>query len=169
MIFSRVCTRSFAKQVNFGRALVSEEEHKRRVSGIFSDVATNYDVMNDVMSLGTHRIWRNIFIKDIGEVRSGFKVLDVAGGTGEIAFRIKDRFQQAEVTVLDLSPEMLEEGKKRSKFSDIQWIEGNAQKLPFDDNTFDLYTISFGIRNVTDRNQALSEAHRVLKRGGRFL
>ena len=149
--------------------MVTEEEHRDRVGGVFSDVAASYDVMNDVMSLGIHRVWKNYFVEDIGDVREGFKVLDVAGGTGDIAFRIKDRFPKTEVTVFDASAEMLEEGKKRSKHSDLEWIEGNAQELPFEDNTFDLYTISFGIRNVTDRSKALREAHRVLKHGGRFL
>ena len=125
-MLSRICRRTFSKQVNFGKAIVSEEEHREKVSGVFSEVAHNYDVMNDVMSLGIHRMWKNYFVEDIGDVRSGFKVLDVAGGTGDIAFRIKDRFPKSEVTVFDMSPEMLQEGQNRSKYSDIEWIEGNA-------------------------------------------
>jgi demethylmenaquinone methyltransferase/2-methoxy-6-polyprenyl-1,4-benzoquinol methylase len=156
--------------VNFGHRVVSEDEHVESVNKVFTDVASNYDVMNDVMSFGIHRIWKDWFVEDIGSSDVGrFSVLDVAGGTGDITFRIKEKHPLADITVFDLTADMLEEGKQRNRYSGIKWVQGNAEELPFPDNSFDLYTISFGIRNVTNRNKALREAYRVLKHGGRFM
>ena len=155
-------------KVNFGDELVTREEKTRRVGGVFSSVASNYDLMNDLMSGGMHRLWKNRFVAKV-KPRRGETVLDMAGGTGDIAFRMAVR--GAKVTVSDINPDMLAVGVERAKARDIQgltWQVENAEKLSFPDSAFDAYTIAFGIRNVTDIPAALREAHRVLKRGGRF-
>jgi demethylmenaquinone methyltransferase/2-methoxy-6-polyprenyl-1,4-benzoquinol methylase len=157
-----------AKQVNFGDQLVSPEEKTRRVGAVFSSVARRYDIMNDLMSGGMHRLWKDRFVARV-KPRPGEAILDMAGGTGDIAFRMAQR--GASVTVADINPDMLEVGKERAeqrKIAGLQWQVENAEKLSFADARFDAYTIVFGIRNVTDIPAALSEAHRVLKRGGRF-
>jgi len=155
-------------KVNFGDELVTREEKTRRVGGVFTSVASNYDLMNDLMSGGMHRIWKNRFVAKV-KPRRGEAILDMAGGTGDIAFRMADR--GANVTVSDINPDMLAVGMERAKAREIQsltWQVENAEKLSFADSSFDAYTIAFGIRNVTDIPAALREAHRVLKRGGRF-
>ena len=157
-----------AKQVNFGDQLVSPEEKTRRVGAVFSSVARRYDIMNDLMSGGMHRLWKDRFVARV-KPRPGEAILDMAGGTGDIAFRMAQR--GASVTVADINPDMLEVGKERAeqrKIAGLQRQVENAEKLSFADARFDAYTIVFGIRNVTDIPAALSEAHRVLKRGGRF-
>lgn len=164
------------KQTHFGYSDVPEGEKANLVRGVFSSVASRYDVMNDLMSGGTHRIWKNAMIDWLAP-RPGWHVLDVAGGTGDIAFRILDRLakrgEAAEVTVCDLTEDMLREGRARSegeRFTEqLTWVNGDAMALPFGDNTFDAYTIAFGIRNVTRIGDALAEAFRVLRPGGRFL
>jgi len=155
-------------KVNFGDELVTRDEKTRRVGGVFTSVARNYDLMNDLMSGGMHRLWKNRFVAKV-KPRRGEAILDMAGGTGDIAFRMADR--GAKVTVSDINPDMLAVGMERAKARDIQgltWQVENAEKLSFADNSFDAYTIAFGIRNVTDIPAALKEAHRALKRGGRF-
>ena len=155
-------------QVNFGDELVSPEEKTRRVGKVFSSVARRYDVMNDLMSGGLHRLWKDRFVARV-KPRSGEEILDMAGGTGDIAFRMARR--GASVTVSDINVDMLGEGQKRAEARALErltWQVENAEKLSFDDGSFDAYTIVFGIRNVTDIPAALREAHRVLKRGGRF-
>ena len=157
-----------AEKVNFGDDLVSPEEKTRRVGAVFSSVARRYDVMNDLMSGGMHRLWKNRFVARV-KPRAGERILDMAGGTGDIAFRLARR--GALVTVADINPDMLEVGKDRAagkRIPGLDWSVQNAEALSFADATFDGYTIVFGIRNVTDIPAALSEAHRVLKRGGRF-
>jgi demethylmenaquinone methyltransferase/2-methoxy-6-polyprenyl-1,4-benzoquinol methylase len=154
--------------VNFGDELVSPEEKTRRVGGVFTSVARNYDLMNDLMSGGMHRLWKDRFVAKV-KPRAGEQILDMAGGTGDIAFRMAAR--GARVTVSDINPDMLEVGMERAKKRGIDgliWQVENAEKLSFADAGFDAYTIAFGIRNVTDIPAALREAHRVLKRGGRF-
>jgi len=156
------------KQVNFGDELVSPEEKTRRVGAVFSSVARRYDIMNDLMSGGMHRLWKDRFVAR-AKPRSGETILDMAGGTGDIAFRMARR--GAQVTVSDINADMLEVGKERAEQRGIVgliWQVENAEVLSFADAGFDAYTIVFGIRNVTDIPAALSEAHRVLKRGGRF-
>jgi demethylmenaquinone methyltransferase/2-methoxy-6-polyprenyl-1,4-benzoquinol methylase len=155
------------KQVNFGDQLVSPEEKTRRVGQVFSSVARRYDVMNDLMSGGLHRLWKDRFVNRV-KPRAGETILDMAGGTGDVAFRMARR--GARVTVADINADMLEAGKQRAqaKELDLHWQVENAEKLTFADNRFDAFTIVFGIRNVTDIPAALREAHRVLKRGGRF-
>ncbi len=155
-------------QVNFGDTLVTPEEKTRRVGGVFSSVAKSYDVMNDLMSGGMHRLWKDRFVSKVAP-RPGERILDMAGGTGDIAFRMAKR--GALVTVSDINPDMLEVGKERAAKREIEglsWQQENAETLSFLAATFDAYTIAFGIRNVTDIPAALREAHRVLKRGGRF-
>ena len=155
-------------KVNFGDELVTREEKTRRVGGVFTSVARNYDLMNDLMSGGMHRLWKNRFVAKVMP-RRGESILDMAGGTGDIAFRLAEK--GAQVTVSDINPDMLAVGMERAKARDIPgltWQVENAEKLSFSDSSFDAYTIAFGIRNVTDIPAALREAHRVLKRGGRF-
>ena len=155
-------------KVNFGDTLVSPEEKTRRVGGVFSSVARNYDLMNDLMSGGMHRLWKNRFVAKV-KPRPGEKILDMAGGTGDIAFRMAAK--GAHITVSDINADMLAVGMERAKkqgVDGLRWQVENAEKLTFPDRTFDAYTIAFGIRNVTDIPAALREAHRVLKRGGRF-
>ena len=155
-------------KVNFGDQLVSPDEKTRRVGGVFSSVARNYDLMNDLMSGGMHRLWKNRFVAKV-KPRLGEHILDMAGGTGDIAFRMAEK--GALVTVSDINADMLAVGQERAKTRNIEglsWQVENAESLTFADNSFDAYTIAFGIRNVTDIPAALREAHRVLKRGGRF-
>jgi demethylmenaquinone methyltransferase/2-methoxy-6-polyprenyl-1,4-benzoquinol methylase len=155
-------------QVNFGDEIVSPEEKTRRVGEVFSSVARRYDLMNDLMSGGMHRLWKDRFVARV-KPRPGEEILDMAGGTGDVAFRMARR--GALVTVADINADMLEVGKQRAEaraLAGLGWKVENAETLSFADATFDAYTIVFGIRNVTDIPAALREAHRVLKRGGRF-
>jgi len=157
-----------ADEVNFGDQLVSPEEKTRRVGEVFSSVARRYDVMNDLMSGGMHRLWKDRFVNRV-KPRAGEAILDMAGGTGDVAFRMARR--GARVTVADINADMLAVGKERAEargLTGLTWKVENAERLSFADTTFDAYTIVFGIRNVTDIPAALREAHRVLKRGGRF-
>jgi demethylmenaquinone methyltransferase/2-methoxy-6-polyprenyl-1,4-benzoquinol methylase len=157
-----------SEKVNFGDELVSPEEKTRRVGQVFSSVARRYDVMNDLMSGGMHRLWKDRFVNRV-KPRAGEDILDMAGGTGDVAFRMARR--GAHVTVSDINADMLTVGEQRAKakqLAGLTWKVENAEKLNFDDAIFDGYTIVFGIRNVTDIPAALREAHRVLVRGGRF-
>jgi demethylmenaquinone methyltransferase/2-methoxy-6-polyprenyl-1,4-benzoquinol methylase len=157
---------------HFGFETVAESEKAGRVQGVFNSVASKYDVMNDAMSLGIHRIWKDAMMDWLAP-RSGQKLLDVAGGTGDISFRFLKRAGAGHATVLDLTEPMLIEGRKRAEAAQmagqLDWVVGDAMALPFEDNTFDVYTISFGIRNVTRPQEALNEAYRVLKPGGRLM
>jgi demethylmenaquinone methyltransferase/2-methoxy-6-polyprenyl-1,4-benzoquinol methylase len=157
-----------SEKVNFGDELVSPEEKTRRVGQVFSSVAHRYDIMNDLMSGGMHRLWKDRFVNRV-KPRPGENILDMAGGTGDVAFRMAQR--GAKVSVADINADMLEVGKQRAAKRGLQglsWRVENAEALSFADASFDAYTIVFGIRNVTDIPAALREAHRVLKRGGRF-
>ncbi len=154
--------------VSFGYEDVAPEDKTRRVGEVFSNVARNYDLMNDAMSGGMHRLWKDRFVRRV-KPRAGEHILDMAGGTGDIAFRMAET--GAAITVADINPEMLSVGVERAAQRGIDglvWTEANAETLQFPDRFFDAYTIAFGIRNVTDIPKALREAHRVLKRGGRF-
>ena len=157
---------------HFGFQTVPESEKAGRVKGVFGSVASKYDVMNDVMSGGIHRIWKDAMMDWLAP-RRGQCLLDVAGGTGDISFRFLKRAGMAHAIVLDLTSEMLEEGKLRAEAAQLgdslDWVVGDAMALPFTDNSFDVYTISFGIRNVTRPQDALNEAFRVLKPGGRLM
>jgi len=155
-------------KVSFGYEEVAPEEKTRRVGGVFSSVASCYDLMNDFMSAGMHRRWKSQFVRRV-RPRRGEKILDMAGGTGDIAFRMAG--SGAEITVADINDEMLSVGIDRASQRGIDgliWAEENAEKLSFEDSSFDAYTIAFGIRNVTHIDKALAEAHRVLRIGGRF-
>ncbi len=160
------------KTTHFGFETVPEGEKAGRVQGVFNSVASKYDIMNDVMSVGIHRVWKEAMMDWLAP-RAGQKLLDVAGGTGDISFKFLKRAGYGHATVLDLTEPMLVEGRKRAeaeKMADsLDWVMGDAMALPFEDNTFDVYTISFGIRNVTRPQEALNEAFRVLKPGGRLM
>jgi demethylmenaquinone methyltransferase / 2-methoxy-6-polyprenyl-1,4-benzoquinol methylase len=156
------------QKVNFGDELVAPEEKTRRVGQVFSSVARRYDLMNDLMSGGLHRLWKDRFVARV-KPRPGEDVLDMAGGTGDVAFRMARR--GARVTVADINADMLEVGRDRARRRDLEGLEWrieNAEALTLDDARFDAYTIVFGVRNLTDIPAALQEAFRVLKRGGRF-
>jgi demethylmenaquinone methyltransferase/2-methoxy-6-polyprenyl-1,4-benzoquinol methylase len=165
-------------KVSYGFADVDPPEKTRRVGEVFANVAPRYDLMNDLMSGGMHRLWKNQFVSRL-RPRRGETILDMAGGTGDIAFRIAR--SGAAVTIADINPHMLEVGKQRAVRGGIgrgiehdgggetlRWAEENAEALTFPANSFDAYTIAFGIRNVTHIEKALAEAHRVLRIGGRF-
>ncbi|CAM8984793.1 hypothetical protein QQ045_008778 [Rhodiola kirilowii] len=176
---------------SFGFKDVREEEKSRLVGNVFSSVASSYDLMNDLMSGGLHRLWKDRLVSDLNPY-PGMKQLDVAGGTGDVAFRILDRVSsikhralqdasaddlqdETKIYVCDINPNMLNVGKKRAmerglaEQKSLVWVEGDAEALSFDDKSMDGYTIAFGIRNVTHIEKVLAEAYRVLKPGGRFL
>lgn len=183
-----LCTSSSrSSTTHFGYRTVDEDDKERLVGHVFSSVASNYDVMNDLMSGGVHRLWKDSFVRMLGVPSqgraSGMQVLDVAGGTGDIAFRIADQLQapaggasgtaepadadeQARIVVSDINKQMLDEGQRRaaaldpqrtSRWPRMEFVVANAQELPFEDESFDAYTIAFGIRNVTRISEALEE------------
>ena len=154
--------------VSFGYEDVAPADKTARVGAVFSSVAKNYDRMNDAMSVGLHRVWKDTFVRRV-KPRAGERILDMAGGTGDIAFRMAG--SGAEITVADINRDMLDVGLDRAAHRGIDglvWSRQNAEKLAFPDRSFDAYTIAFGIRNVTDIPAALAEAHRVLTYGGRL-
>lgn len=162
--------------VSFGYRAVPEDERQGLVNEVFASVAERYDLMNDLMSGGLHRLWKRDLITMLNAPRSDrpFALLDVAGGTGDIAMRYaRDGGPATTAIVCDISPEMLSVGQRRIADAGLQdritCVEGNAESLPFENGRFDAYTIAFGIRNVTHIDRALAEAYRVLKPGGRFL
>jgi demethylmenaquinone methyltransferase/2-methoxy-6-polyprenyl-1,4-benzoquinol methylase len=154
-------------KTHFGFQEVELNKKEGLVQGVFSKVAQKYDLMNDIMSFGMHHSWKDELITELMPF-AGSTLLDVAGGTGDIAQRFL-KSGGGEVIVCDLNKEMLEEGKKKYPGPTIKWVHGNAQSLPFADDSFDYYTISFGIRNVSEIDKALQEAYRVLKPGGKFV
>ena len=160
------------EEADFGFRTVPAAEKPRLVHGVFTSVARRYDLMNDLMSAGIHRLWKEAMVDWLAP-RPGMRVLDLAGGTGDIAFRILRRTRgRAEVTVCDLTEAMLIEGRRRAAeqgFGAIDWVVGDAERLPFAVRSFDACTIAFGIRNVTHIDRVLAEAFRVLRPGGRFL
>lgn len=164
------------EQTDFGYRDIPRQEKQARVKGVFDSVASSYDIMNDLMSLGAHRMWKRRMVAELRPF-DGAKLLDLAGGTGDISFRFLDAAKKQGVavhaTITDINESMLEEGRKRAidgnRLAGIEWKAVNAEEIPFPDNSFDYITISFGIRNVTDRDKALREIHRVLKPGGKFV
>lgn len=166
-----------AETTHFGERTVPLNEKQALVDKVFHDVADRYDLMNDLMSGGVHRLWKDAMVARLGPPKTGtlpYRVLDMAGGTGDIAQRILDAsVGYAEVTVSDINADMLRVGEERAKKwrfgGQAKFVVANAEELPFEDESFDAYTIAFGIRNVPRIEVALKEAYRVLKRGGRFL
>ena len=159
------------RTASFGYREVPEDEKSGLVRGVFSSVARRYDLMNDLMSGGVHRLWKDAAV-DWLNLRGGWTVVDAAGGTGDIAFRIAARAPGAKIIVCDINAEMLAQGKRRAVRrgrANITWLNGDAEALPLPENMADAFTIAFGIRNVTHIDKVLSEAYRVLKPGGRFL
>lgn len=181
---------------SFGEKVVDPQEHQGLVNEIFRNVANKYDLMNDVMSLGVHRLWKTEFVNSIGHIRPittkhdgivehrPMKIIDVAGGTGDIGFKILAKAEETahkyldtfpvDITIVDINEKMLEEGEKRAHemgvSEKVKFKVCNAETLDFlEDNSVDLYTISFGIRNCTNRAKVLNEAYRVLRKGGRFM
>ena len=160
-------------RASFGYRDVRAREKQGLVRGVFSNVARSYDLMNDLMSVGVHRLWKDAFV-DALNPRPGWTVLDVAGGTGDIAFRVRKRTgEDGRVVVCDLTPDMLEVGRDRAVdkgyLSGIDWVAGDAMSLPVNSRTADAYTIAFGLRNVTHIEDVLAEAYRSLRPGGRFM
>ncbi|MBL4575969.1 MAG: bifunctional demethylmenaquinone methyltransferase/2-methoxy-6-polyprenyl-1,4-benzoquinol methylase UbiE [Opitutaceae bacterium] len=156
----------------FGETPVTPDEKTKKVLGVFHNVASKYDIMNDFMSGGLHRVWKDRLIRMI-RPRKDYKYLDIAGGTGDIAFRIrKATSPKTQITVSDINESMLSVGRDRAfdrgYIDGLEWVTGNAEDLPLPDNSYDVYTIAFGLRNVTHIDNALKEAVRILKPGGRF-
>ncbi|MSP33309.1 MAG: bifunctional demethylmenaquinone methyltransferase/2-methoxy-6-polyprenyl-1,4-benzoquinol methylase UbiE [Rickettsiales bacterium] len=175
-------------QTDFGFKRVNRDEKEHLVKGIFSNVAKKYDLMNDLMSAGVHRLWKNKMIAEINfntphglstsqNQDSTLKFIDVAGGTGDIAFRITKKAREKnlphKIEVVDINQEMLNCGKDRAidlnLFSHLNFTCADGEKLPFSDNSFDFFTIAFGIRNFTNIDKGLAEAYRVLKPNGKFI
>ncbi|MBB1060871.1 bifunctional demethylmenaquinone methyltransferase/2-methoxy-6-polyprenyl-1,4-benzoquinol methylase UbiE [Marilutibacter spongiae] len=159
-----------AGTTHFGFRDVPVGEKQKLVGEVFSSVAGKYDLMNDLMSLGIHRVWKRYFVST-AQVKRGDRVLDLAGGTGDIALLLRDRVGETGSIVLgDINGEMLRVGRDRmtdkGRVGGFEYVQVNAEKLPFPDASFDLVTIAFGLRNVTDKDAALREMHRVLKVGG---
>ena len=166
-----------SQTTHFGERIVALEDKQGLVNKVFHDVADRYDLMNDLMSMGVHRLWKDAMVSELAPPKAGsrpYKVLDMAGGTGDIGERIVNAsLGYAEVVVSDINADMLRVGAERAKSwrypGQVRFLEANAEDLPFEANSFDAYTIAFGIRNVPRVQKALDEAHRVLKRGGRIL
>jgi len=173
--------RMASKSTHFGFESVTTDEKSHKVNQVFTSVAPNYDLMNDVMSLGIHRYWKRELIRKLDPMK-GTVLLDMCGGTGDIGqefvTHMRHRFpndNQFKVIVCDINQQMLKVGQNRAKLrlsasacDRMEWVSGDAMELPFEDNRFDAYTVGFGIRNVVDIEKALSEAHRVLRRGAMF-
>jgi len=168
-------TASGGMETSYGFRRVGEGEKQGLVNEVFHRVAGRYDLMNDLMSAGLHRLWKDAMVGWLNPPkRPGWRLLDVAGGTGDIAFRVVEASQvNARATVLDINGSMLEVGRDRAErrglAGSVDFVEANAEQLPFESGSFDAYTVAFGIRNVPDIDRALAEAYRVLKPGGRFL
>ena len=161
-----------AGKTSFGFARVGEEAKQGLVNEVFAKVAPRYDLMNDLMSGGLHRLWKDDLVAWLAPPRSAspFALLDVAGGTGDVALRaLKAGGAGASATICDISAEMIEAGRRRAGDAKLGFVRGNAEALPFAKSSFDAYTVAFGMRNLTHLDAALTEAFRVLKPGGRFL
>ncbi|MBE9528841.1 MAG: bifunctional demethylmenaquinone methyltransferase/2-methoxy-6-polyprenyl-1,4-benzoquinol methylase UbiE [Proteobacteria bacterium] len=161
------------KTTNFGKEVIAEDEKRGRVAEVFDSVASKYDLMNDLMSAGAHRLWKRMVAADTG-LKPGQSALDVAGGTADIALLMADKVgKSGRVVVYDINGEMLKYGREKvidkGHLSDMQFIQGNAEDISFADNTFEVATVGFGIRNVTHLAKALGEMTRVVKPGGRVI
>ncbi len=167
-----------SEKIDFGFKKINKNEKAGLVGQVFSNVAAKYDLMNDLMSGGIHRSWKNKMIQEVDfSKQQDYKMIDVAGGTGDIAFRIANKANQeninAQIEIVDINQEMLDVGKKRAidlnHFNQVNFNRCDGESLDYEDNYFDFYTIAFGIRNFTNIDKGLSEAHRVLKKGGKFI
>jgi demethylmenaquinone methyltransferase/2-methoxy-6-polyprenyl-1,4-benzoquinol methylase len=159
-------------EASFGFARVAEDAKQGLVNDVFARVAPRYDLMNDLMSGGLHRLWKSDLVSWLAPPKSAvpYALLDVAGGTGDIALRVLDASGSGTSAVIcDISAEMIEVGRSRGEGKRLSFVRGNAESLPFPDRSFDAYTVAFGMRNLTHLEPALDEAYRVLKPGGRFL
>jgi demethylmenaquinone methyltransferase/2-methoxy-6-polyprenyl-1,4-benzoquinol methylase len=161
------------KTTHFGFEQVPWDEKRRRVARVFDSVASNYDLMNDAMSLGVHRLWKRFAVEQTG-ARPGQRILDLAGGTGDLAARLARLVGPGgEVVIGDINPSMLQVGRERlldrGIAANVRFVQANAESLPFPDHSFDCITIAFGLRNVTDKQKALESMFRTLKPGGRLL
>lgn len=162
-----------SNQTHFGFKQVDTEQKVSMVADVFHSVAGKYDLMNDLMSMGIHRLWKRFTI-DCSGVRAGHKVLDLAGGTGDLAAKFSRMVgSNGQVVLADINEAMLKVGRDKLRdlgiVGNVEYVQANAEELPFPDNTFDVITIAFGLRNVTDKDKALASMHRVLKPGGRLL
>ena len=155
------------KLSNFGYTKVTTKEKTELVQKVFSDVAFNYDLMNDVMSFGAHRLWKKTFI-DIVNPYYGDKIIDVGSGSGDLVLEIQKRYLNAKIDIVDLNKKMLKEGNKRIKKGNVNFYKQNAESLIFANNSYDKYLISFCLRNITDIDQSFREAFRILKPGGQY-
>jgi demethylmenaquinone methyltransferase / 2-methoxy-6-polyprenyl-1,4-benzoquinol methylase len=167
-----------SEKTDFGFKKVNKNEKQSLVESIFSNVASKYDLMNDLMSGGAHRLWKNQMLNQIDfDKNKNYKIIDVAGGTGDIAFRIAKKANQnnikAKINIVDINQEMLDEGKKKAinlnLFNQVNFNRCNGESLDYNENNFDYYTIAFGIRNFTNIDTGLKEAYRVLNKGGKFI
>ena len=161
------------KTTNFGFEKVEKSEKTRRVGGVFSSVSGKYDLMNDLMSFGMHRMWKRYLLL-VSKVTKGHKVLDIAGGTGDISYLLSNRVgENGKVVLCDINQDMLHEGRSRfidrGIISNIEYVQADAENLPFKENYFDVVTMGFGLRNVTDKKKCLDSIYKVLKPGGRLL
>ena len=156
-----------SKLSNFGYSKVTPKEKTKLVQKVFSDVANNYDLMNDVMSFGAHRLWKKSFI-DIVNPCTDDKIIDVGSGSGDLVLEILKRDLNLKIDMVDLNKEMLLEGKKRIKNNNVKFFQQNAENLSFLDNIYDKYLISFCLRNITDIDLSFKEAFRILKPGGQY-
>lgn len=161
-----------AKTTHFGYKEVGVDDKQGLVREVFDSVATNYDLMNDVLSMGAHRLWKRYTIAS-SNVKGGDRILDIAGGTGDLALKFREKVgDSGQVILTDINGAMLEEGRKslidRGVF-DVEFVQANAERLPFEDNSFDCVSIAFGLRNVTDKEAAIRQMFRVLKKGGCLL
>ena len=162
-----------SEQTHFGFKQVARDQKASMVADVFHSVAAKYDVMNDLMSMGIHRLWKRYTI-DCSGVRAGHKVLDLAGGTGDLAAKFSRLVgEKGQVVLADINSAMLQVGREKLRdmglVNNIEYVQANAEALPFPDNTFDVITIAFGLRNVTDKDKALASMYRILKPGGRLL
>jgi demethylmenaquinone methyltransferase/2-methoxy-6-polyprenyl-1,4-benzoquinol methylase len=160
-------------QTHFGYQNVESNKKEQLVANVFHSVAAKYDIMNDVMSFGVHRLWKRFTI-DAANVRPGNKILDLAGGTGDLTRKFSELVgDQGQVVLADINDSMIKVGREKlhnlGAVGNIEYVQANAQHLPFAENTFDVVTIAFGLRNVTDKDEALRSIYRVLKPGGRLL
>jgi demethylmenaquinone methyltransferase/2-methoxy-6-polyprenyl-1,4-benzoquinol methylase len=163
---------SAKSEASFGFVSVAEDKKQGLVNDVFAKVAPRYDLMNDLMSGGLHRLWKDELVSWLAPPKGAapFALLDVAGGTGDVAIRVlKAGGPGTRATICDISAEMVEAGRARASEDRLDFVRGNAESLPFSDRSFAAYTVAFGMRNLTHLEQALAEAYRVLKPGGRFL